>query len=244
MMIQFIDMTKQILIDAGIDAFLFPYRVFTTGKDRGVIECIQHAKSRHDIGVSTNEDMLTYFINKYGQVGTPEFNTAQNNFIKSVAPYSLICYLFQVRDRHNANIMLDDDGHIIHIDFGFIFEISPGGNMKFERSPFKLTKEYIDLLGGSKEAPAFQRFARLFVQCFFAVRARHQELEAITALMMNAGFPCFLNDSIKKLQQRFFIDKSAKETLNEVLKLIDSAYEAKSTAMYDVLQKAQNDIFY
>ena len=66
MMIQFIDMMKQILIDAGIDSFLFPYRVFATGENRGVIECIHHAKSRHEIGVATNEYLLTYFINKYG----------------------------------------------------------------------------------------------------------------------------------------------------------------------------------
>ncbi|OHT15845.1 Phosphatidylinositol 3- and 4-kinase family protein [Tritrichomonas foetus] len=244
MMIQFIDMTKQILNDAGIDHFLFPYRVFATGTNRGVIECIHNAKSRHDLGVSTQEDLLKYFINKYGQVGTPEFQRAQDNFIKSVAPYSLICYLFQVKDRHNANIMIDDDGHVIHIDFGFIFEISPGGNMKFERSPFKLTKEMIDVMGGSKDAPAFQRFVKLLTQCFFAVRARHEELEAITYLMMNAGFPCFLSDSIKKLQGRLFLEKSAKETCTEILKLVDGAYEANSTTMYDAFQKAQNDIYF
>ena len=244
MMIQFIDITKQILTDAGIDHFLFPYRVFATGTNRGVIECIHNAKSRHDLGVSTGEYLLPYFINKYGQVGTPEFQRAQDNFIKSVVPYSLICYLFQVKDRHNANIMLDEDGHVIHIDFGFIFEISPGGNLKFERSPFKLTKEMIDLMGGSKDAPAFQKFVKLLTQCFFAVRARHEELESITFLMMNAGFPCFLPDSIKKLQNRLFLDKSAKETCAEIVKLVDSAYEAKSTTLYDVFQKAQNDIFF
>lgn len=244
MMIQFIDMIKQILNDAGIDHYLFPYRVFATGENRGVIECIHNAKSRHDLGVATNEFLLTYFINKYGQVGTPGFQRAQDNFIKSVAPYSLICYLFQVKDRHNANIMIDEDGHMLHIDFGFIFEISPGGNMKFEKAPFKLTREMIDVLGGSKDALAFQKFVKLLTKCFFAVRARHEELEAITSLMMNAGFPCFLPDSIKKLQARMFINKSAKETCNEIIKLVDSSYESSFTTMYDGFQKKSNDIWF
>ena len=140
--------------------------------------------------------------------------------------------------------MIDEDGHVLHIDFGFIFEISPGGNMKFEKAPFKLTREMIDLMGGSKEAPAFQRFVKLLIQCFFAVRSRHEELESITTLMMNAGFPCFLSDSIKKLQARLFIEKTAKETCTEIIKLVDSAYEATSTTLYDSFQKAQNDIWF
>jgi phosphatidylinositol 4-kinase len=244
MMIQFIDTCKRIFDEAGLDTYVLPYRVFATGPNRGVIECIRAAKSRHDLGRSTSQYLLDYFVGKHGQVGTPAFQRAQANFIKSVAPYSLICYLFQVKDRHNANIMIDDEGHVIHIDFGFIFEISPGGNFRFERSPFKLTREMIDVMGGAKEAPAFRQFACLLTKCFLAARARHEELEAIAYLMMSAGFPCFRADSIKKLQQRFFLDKGGRDVIVEIEQLIDDAYEAMTTTVYDTFQMASNQIFF
>ena len=35
-------------------------------------------------------------------------------------------------------MLLDSEGHIVHIDFGFMLAMSPGG-INFESAPFKLT---------------------------------------------------------------------------------------------------------
>lgn len=40
---------------------------------------------------------------------------------------------------------MDEEGHIIHIDFGFMLSNSPGG-VNFESAPFKLTRELLEVI--------------------------------------------------------------------------------------------------
>lgn len=58
--------------------------------------------------------------------------------------FSLSFLVIQVKDRHNGNLLLDEEGHIIHIDFGFMLSNSPGG-VNFESAPFKLTRELLEV---------------------------------------------------------------------------------------------------
>jgi len=44
--------------------------------------------------------------------------------------------------------MIDSEGHIIHIDYGFLLSNAPGKGIRIEKAPFKLTKEFVELLGG------------------------------------------------------------------------------------------------
>jgi Phosphatidylinositol 3- and 4-kinase len=55
----------------------------------------------------------------------------------------------QIKDRHNGNILVDEEGHLVHIDFGFMLSNSPGG-VNFESAPFKLTRELLQARDNSQ----------------------------------------------------------------------------------------------
>ena len=95
-------------------------------------------------------NLFDFYKMQFGpDVKSKRFKEAQKKFIKSLAAYSLICYILQIKDRHNGNILIDIEGHIIHIDFGFLLSNAPGKGLKFESAPFKLTEEYMQVLGGT-----------------------------------------------------------------------------------------------
>lgn len=81
----------------------------------GVIDVVPNATSRDEMGRAKINDLLGFFIAKYGGEDTTTFQRARLNFIQSMAAYSVACYILQIKDRHNGNIMIDGEGHIVHI---------------------------------------------------------------------------------------------------------------------------------
>uniref|UniRef100_A0A3Q0QQJ6 Phosphatidylinositol 4-kinase beta n=1 Tax=Amphilophus citrinellus TaxID=61819 RepID=A0A3Q0QQJ6_AMPCI len=225
-----------------VPLWIKPYKILVMSSDSGMIEPVLNAVSLHQVRKQSQLSLLDYFLQEHGSFTTEAFLTAQRNFVQSCAGYSLICYLLQVKDRHNGNILLDSEGHIIHIDFGFILSSSPR-NLGFETSAFKLTSEFVDVMGGLN-GDMFNYYKMLMLQGLIAAR-KHMEkvLQIVEIMQQGSHLPCFHGSStIRGLKERFHMSLTEEQLQLLVEQLVDGSMRSITTKLYDSFQYVTNGI--
>lgn len=244
--LQLISLVKGLMEYHHLPVYLFPYRVVATAPGCGVIEVIPKSISRDQLGREKINSLYDYFIFRFGGESSRGFHDARVNFVRSMAAYSVVCYLLAIKDRHNGNIMIDDAGHIIHIDFGFILDIAPGpGGIGFENAPFKLTSEMLQVMGGKEESPYFKWFSELCVQCFLICRVYAESFVQLVEAMSESGLPCFRGEkTLRNLRNRFRLDLDAEGARDYMRDLVYKSCGNFRTNIYDRYQLSTNGIPY
>lgn len=270
---QIILATSNMWLDAKLELWLKRMKILITSPTTGLVETITDAVSVHSIkkalslqmvadGTISKEEAMTknsqgesvgyvatlkdHFGYCFGSENSYAYKKAQYNFATSLAGYSLICYILQIKDRHNGNIMIDNEGHLVHIDFGFMLSNSPG-SVGFEAAPFKLTFEYIDVLGGL-EGEAYLKFKELLKDGFKVLRKNHEQIVSMCEIMQKESLqPCFqLGEQTSiQLKQRFALYLSSEEEVDRYVEdyLIGRSLGSMYTRIYDQFQLLTQGIY-
>lgn len=138
--------------------FAGTYPIYALECNKGILQFIPNTKSLMSIQFNCYEFSLygnvkskkrlpkaikNYYIGRdisfmkpklfnYLQTLPGDKNTIYNNFINSLIGFLMVSLLLGIGDRHNDNIVLDNQGRIYHIDYGYIFGsfIKKGGKIR------------------------------------------------------------------------------------------------------------------
>jgi len=247
---QMIHYFKSVFAKANLPLWLKTYRILSTSKDCGTIEVLTDATSidglKKSPGFPAEGGLRAYFEQTYGPPESKPFKEAQKNFMQSLAAYSLVSYLLGLKDRHNGNIMIDTRGHLIFIDFGFAMGMAPGHEFSFEKAPFKLTQEYVQVMGGTS-SECYKEFERLFVAGLQESRKNAQiALGLVEIMMYKSNYPCFSGwryggeRAIKRFEKRLFLHTRDDQVKRRALGLIRKSNGNFGTWLYDAFQHWSN----
>lgn len=225
---------------------LTTYEIIPIGPDACQIEMIQDA--------ITIDNLKKILFEKYNRsISLFEFfdlhfqqnlKTIRINFLNSLVAYSLLCYFLQIKDRHNGNIMINTEGSMIHIDFGYLFTQAPGKGIKLEEKvPFKLIGEYIAVLGDQVGL-----FVRLFHKGFRAIIDNKERLQSLVRIESLSLYPIeCLNDfekAIEEFTERLTPPTNKKQRRMFIDNLIQDALDNWKSRWYDIFQKCCEGIDY
>ena len=235
---QLIAQIRDMWREAGLPLRVTTYDILALSPSTGIMEMVADTVSlaalrkRHTPFVS----LEAFYVAAFGDGSDGRLQEAQTQFVRSMAAYSIICYILKVKDRHDGNILLQRDGSIIHIDWGYMLGRSMNAVLEVERAPFKLTRDHVAVMGGESSAN-FLSYISLCVQGLQVLRERGGILvEMVRAMSAGSPLTCVSELEVAELQERLALKYSEKEVVERFILLQGQALSSWSTVAYDLLQ--------
>lgn len=109
-----------------------------------MVEVVQNVTSIDDIILDKSLGSIKSYFKQQKQISNNVYTHQTLKFIKSTALYSILTYVLAIGDRHLENILLQPNGRLVHIDFGWLFNRDP----KPRPAKIKISPEMVDAIGG------------------------------------------------------------------------------------------------
>ena len=217
---------KHMWAEAGLNVPLTVYKATDLGAKVGMLELVTGAETLSAISVSQrqagqsnvaavldNKKMARWLESECGSVGVSP-DEAKENFLRSSAGCCVATYILGIGDRHNDNIMMRKDGHLVHIDFGFILGKNPviptpfGFTIdRYDSEVFAFLPDFGYIIGGDnfQDSEDFMRFQELCCECYLVVRQHANLFINLFSLLLPAGL--YEEEELSVMRQRFNLEE-------------------------------------
>ena len=144
-----------------------------------------------------------------------------------------------IGDRHNDNVMLKNDGHLFHIDFGHILgNAEKWKGFKRDRAPFVLTPEFVYVMGG-KKSEGFAKFCSIACDAYNVIRKYSSTFITLFVMMLSTDIPELRSEEdIYYLKSALNIDKEEAEAKTIFKGLIFQSLGTKMTRINNAIHIA------
>ncbi|OHT02674.1 hypothetical protein TRFO_30172 [Tritrichomonas foetus] len=197
----------------GYDYHMKCYGVLPTGFNQGFIEVVPNAMTEAAIqqergtfsGVFDKETYINYL--KKHNMSSVGYQMARNNFRLSSAGYAVATCVLGIADRHPGNIMVQQDGHFFHIDFGhFLGNFKTKLGYQREKAPFHFSEAAAFVLD-DVDSDTFKQFEKDAGNAFNILRHNSRLLITLFMLMLGTGIPELQKPKdIEYLKNMLFLD--------------------------------------
>ena len=212
------------------------YGVLPTGHNQGFIEVVPNATTEQALqqerglfaGVFDQEMMSAYI--KSCNLAEANHKIAIENFMLSSAGYAVATAVLGVADRHPGNIMVQQDGHYFHIDFGhFLGNFKKKLGYQRENAPFHFSPACAFAL---EEAGLYNKFENISAKAFNILRSNANLLITLFLLMLGTGIPELQRpEDILYMKNMMKLEMSDEEASTEFAKLTQLSTESTRTAI-------------
>ncbi|TID28558.1 hypothetical protein CANINC_002431 [Pichia inconspicua] len=238
---QIISLMEKVLASENMDLRLKPYKILATGLVEGFIQFIPNNSLSH-ILANYNNSILQY-LQTFNPDPTAHLGVVpqvMDTYIRSCAGYCVVTYILGVGDRHLENLLLSQDGHFFHADFGYILGQDP--------KPFpplmKLPIQIIEGMGGLDDVN-YKTFCQYCFITYITLRKNAYLILNLVQLMINTSIPALRTSSennetekmelLWKVEEKFMLEMNDEEAVLHFQNLIDNSVNAVLPVVIDRL---------
>lgn len=166
----------------NLDLNFVSYDVLPFSINDGIMTCITKTMAIEDIRRKKNMALSAY-LRKYNP-SEEEYERALNTYAKSCAGNCVLNMVLGWGDRHAANLLVAQDGHLVHIDFGFILGHEPNWNIF--KIMLSLTDYMLEPLGTDPNSPMRRQFYSYAHDAYQVLRKFGHRILSILYVMRSA----------------------------------------------------------